>query len=64
MDNQKKYLYINFVLAVVSGAFYGIFQKLLYETKGEKGNFDHPYFVAFLLSISQVLVYVIYWFKT
>lgn len=30
-------------------------------TKGEGGkNFDHPYFVTFLLSIAQILVYFVY----
>ena len=65
MDNKQrqKLLTIFFCLAVVLGAIYGIFQKMLYLTKGESVKFDHPYFVAFLLSLSNVAVYPIYLIK-
>jgi hypothetical protein len=54
MDERTrlKYLTINFIAAVLLGAVYGVFQKMLYLTKGEKSKFDHPYFVSFLLAIS------------
>jgi len=57
---KQKKLVVSFVAAVVLGAVYGIFQKMLYLTKGESKKFDHPYFVAFLLSVSMVMVYPIY----
>lgn len=57
---RQRYLVISFISAVILGAVYGIFQKMLYLTKGEKEKFDHPYFVSFLLCVSMVMVFPIY----
>jgi hypothetical protein len=65
MDERTrlKYLTINFIAAVLLGSVYGILQKCLYLTKGEHGNFDHPYFVSFLISFSMMNTYPIYLLK-
>lgn len=49
------------LLTILVGSVYSVIQKLQNLTPGEGGlKFDHPYFVTFLLSISQVLVFFVY----